>query len=65
MNGGQERVHVIDRASGETLSTFGRPGHYPGNFTHGHTIATDSSGNVYVAETNVGRRVQRFRPVAE
>jgi DNA-binding beta-propeller fold protein YncE len=65
MNGGQERVHVIDRASGETLSTFGRPGHYPGNFTHGHTIATDSSGNIYVAETNFGRRVQRFRRVAE
>jgi DNA-binding beta-propeller fold protein YncE len=64
MNGGQERVHVIDRASGETLSTFGRPGHYPGNFTHGHTIATDSSGNIYVAETNFGRRVQRFNQVA-
>jgi len=65
MNGGQERVHVIDRASGETLSTFGRPGHYPGNFTHGHTIAVDSSGNIYVAETNFGRRVQRFRPVMD
>lgn len=65
MNGGLERIHVIDRASGETLSTFGRPGHYPGNFTHGHTIATDSAGNIYVAETNVGRRVQKFRPVAE
>ena len=65
MNGGQERIHVIDRASGETLSTFGRPGHYPGNFTHGHTIATDSAGNVYVAETNFGRRVQRFNRVSE
>lgn len=36
MNGGQERVHIIDRESGETLSTFGRPGHYIGNFAHGH-----------------------------
>ncbi len=65
MNGGQERVHVMDRASGETLSTFGRPGHYPGNFTHGHTIATDSTGKIYVAETNFGRRVQRFKQVAD
>ncbi len=65
MNGGQERVHVIDRESGETLSTFGRPGHYIGNFTHGHTIATDSAGNLYVAETNFGRRVQRFLLVSE
>jgi DNA-binding beta-propeller fold protein YncE len=65
MNGGQERVHVIDRESGETLSTFGRPGHYIGNFTHGHTIAADSAGNVYVAETNDGRRVQRFTRMPE
>lgn len=65
MNGGQERVHVIDRESGETLSTFGRPGHYIGNFTHGHTIATDSTGNIYVAETNFGRRVQRFTIMPE
>ena len=63
MNGGQERVHVVDRASGETLSTFGRPGHQIGNFTHGHTLAADSSGNLYVAETNWGRRVQRFKPI--
>ncbi|MCZ6497816.1 MAG: hypothetical protein O6765_03715, partial [Gammaproteobacteria bacterium] len=40
-------------------STFGRPGHQPGDFTHGHTIATDSAGNLYVAETTSGRRVQR------
>ncbi len=65
MNGGQERVHVIDHASGETLSTFGRPGHQIGDFTHGHTLAVDSSGNLYVAETNWGRRVQRFKLVTE
>ena len=65
MNGGKEELHVMDHASGETLSTFGRPGHMPGNFTHGHTIATDSQGNIYVAETNIGRRVQRFNLVSE
>jgi len=65
MNGGQEQIHVVDRQSGETLSTFGRPGHQIGNFTHGHTIATDSAGNIYVAETNFGRRVQRFKIMGE
>jgi DNA-binding beta-propeller fold protein YncE len=65
MNGGQEQVHVMDRERGETLATFGRPGHQIGNFTHGHTIATDSAGNIYVAETNYGRRVQRFELVAD
>jgi hypothetical protein len=63
MNGGEEQVHVVDHASGRTLSTFGRAGHLLGNFTHGHMIAADSSGNLYVAETNVGRRVQRFNLV--
>ena len=33
------------------------------NFTHGHTLALDSKGNLYVAETNWGRRVQKFKIV--
>jgi DNA-binding beta-propeller fold protein YncE len=65
MNGRNEQVHVLDRESGKILSSFGRPGHQIGNFTHGHTIALDSAGNIYVAETNYGRRVQRFRPVGD
>ncbi len=64
MNGRNEQVHVLDHASGEILSSFGRPGHQLGNFTHGHSIALDSKGNLYVAETNYGRRVNRFVPVA-
>jgi DNA-binding beta-propeller fold protein YncE len=63
MNGRNETVHVLDHESGKILATFGRPGHQPGNFTHGHTLAVDSAGNLYVAETNWGRRVQRFKPV--
>jgi DNA-binding beta-propeller fold protein YncE len=63
MNGRNETVHVLDHASGKILATFGRPGHQIGNFTHGHTMAVDSKGNLYVAETNFGRRVQRFNLV--
>ena len=63
MNGRNETVHVLDHESGKILSTFGRPGHQVGNFNHGHTMAVDSKGNLYVAETNWGRRVQRFKPV--
>ena len=62
MNGRNETVHVLDHESGKILNTFGRPGHQAGQFTHGHTIALDSRGNLYVAETNWGRRVQRFKP---
>ena len=63
MSGGTEEVHVLDHASGKILSSFGRPGHQLGNFTHGHTLAVDSMGNIYVAETDWGRRVQKFKPM--
>jgi DNA-binding beta-propeller fold protein YncE len=63
MNGRNEQVHILDHASGEILSSFGRPGHQLGCFTHGHSLAVDSEGSIYVAETNEGRRVQKFRVV--
>ncbi|MGZ8267512.1 MAG: hypothetical protein ACXW20_08220, partial [Burkholderiales bacterium] len=63
MNGRNEQVHILDHASGEILTSFGRPGHQLGNFTHGHSLAVDSHGCLYVAETNYGRRVHRFKPV--
>lgn len=63
MNGRNEQVHILDHASGRILASFGRPGHQIGNFIHGHAIALDSKGNLYVAETDWGRRVQRFQVV--
>jgi DNA-binding beta-propeller fold protein YncE len=63
MNGRNEQVHILDHAGGKILASFGRPGHQAGNFTHGHTLAVDSKGNIYVAETAIGRRVQKFKPV--
>ncbi len=63
MDGKFERVLILDHASGKILGSFGRPGHQLGNFTHGHTLAVDSRGAIYVAETNWGRRVQKFRRV--
>jgi DNA-binding beta-propeller fold protein YncE len=65
MNGRNEAVHILDRTSGEILASFGRPGHQLGNFIHGHTMAVDSQGNIYIAETDWGRRVQRFKPASK
>ena len=62
-DGGDEQIKILDRSSGKVLSSFGRPGHQVGAFTHAHTLAVDSKGNVYVAETDWGRRVQKFKPV--
>jgi DNA-binding beta-propeller fold protein YncE len=64
MNGRNEQIHILDHETGKILSSFGRPGHQIGNFIHGHTMAFDSKGNLYVAETDWGRRVQKFRVVS-
>lgn len=59
-DGGDEVVWIVDRVSGQVLSSFGRPGHMAGNFTGLHMLDADSKGNVITVETNGGRRVQRF-----
>jgi DNA-binding beta-propeller fold protein YncE len=61
-NGRNEQIHILDHATGEMLGSFGRPGHQVGEFDHAHTLAVDSKGNLYVAETDWGERVQKFIP---
>jgi sugar lactone lactonase YvrE len=58
MNG---EVRVVDRASKEVVTRFGRPGRQVGQFTALHNIAVDRQGNIYTAEVNTGQRVQKFR----
>lgn len=62
INQNNSRIEIIDRQTGKILSSFGRVGHFPGEFDQPHGIAVDSRGNVYVAE-NRGKRVQKFKMV--
>jgi DNA-binding beta-propeller fold protein YncE len=62
-NGRNELIHILDRESGKLLASFGRPGHQAGEFDHAHTLAVDSKGNLFVAETDWGERVQKFTPI--
>jgi DNA-binding beta-propeller fold protein YncE len=59
-DGQNQKVHVIDRASMEVLTTFGDGGRQPGLFFAVHSIATDSKGNIYTTETYEGKRLQKF-----
>jgi DNA-binding beta-propeller fold protein YncE len=59
-DGENDRVHILDRDSLETLTTFGEGGRQPGEFYGVHSIATDSKGNIYTTETYRGQRVQKF-----
>jgi len=54
------RVWVLDRRTLELLTSFGRPGVAPGEFYVIHHMATDAKGNLYTAEVEDGRRVQKF-----
>jgi len=51
---------VIDRATLEVLDTLGSNGAAPGEFQALHHLAGDSDGNLYTAEAQRGRRVQKF-----
>jgi DNA-binding beta-propeller fold protein YncE len=59
-DGTNQRIRVIRRDSLEVVSTFGRAGHWAGEFYGAHNIASDSKGNLYITETYEGKRVQRF-----
>jgi len=60
MNG---EVRIVDHASKQTLTHFGRPGRQAGQFTALHNIAVDKQGNIYTAEVNTGQRIQKFRRI--
>jgi DNA-binding beta-propeller fold protein YncE len=59
-DGRNQTLRIFDRASMTQLTTFGKGGHYPGEWYSLHNIATDSKGNLYTVETYQGRRLQRF-----
>jgi hypothetical protein len=59
-DGMNNQVHVLDRESLEMVTSFGDGGRVPGEFFALHSIATDSKGNIYTAETYEGKRVQKF-----
>jgi len=59
-DGENDKVHVIVRESLELVTSFGEGGRQPGEFYGVHSIATDSKGNLYVAEDLGGARLQKF-----
>ena len=53
-------IWLLDREKGGIVGGFGSVGRAAGQFVGPHTIAIDSKGNVYVAEVQGGRRIQKF-----
>jgi DNA-binding beta-propeller fold protein YncE len=63
-NQDNEQIDILDHATGQLLSSFGRVGRQPGEFTYIHFLAVDSKGNIYVAEVGTGKRIQKFKLVS-
>jgi len=65
---GNDNTWLIDKATATVFGALGVcgllpcPGHNGGHFAFGHTAAVDSKGNIYIAETITGRRIQKFTP---
>jgi DNA-binding beta-propeller fold protein YncE len=59
-DGENNHVWLLQRDTGRILSRFGRSGRHAGDFHWVHNLAVDSKGNVYTAEVETGRRVQKF-----
>ncbi len=57
---GSDKVWVMNRELGTIEYGLGRAGHMAGEFIFPHTATVDSKGNLYIAETINGRRIQKF-----
>jgi len=58
------QIHVLEKRTGETLYTFGKPGSGPGELFHPTNIAIGPEGDLYISETS-NFRIQRFTPEGE
>jgi len=59
-DGMNKKVWILERSSLEIVGHFGRGGRWAGCFEWLHNVCSDSRGNLYTAEVNTGKRVQKF-----
>jgi len=60
-DGSNNEIRVLKRDDGTVVGTFGRNGRNAGQFHWIHAMAVDSKGNVYTAEVDTGKRIQKFK----
>jgi hypothetical protein len=55
-----QTIYILNRTTLEELGRFGRAGRMTGDFHWLHQVSLDSQGNVYTAEVDTGKRIQKF-----
>lgn len=64
-DGENNEIRVLNREDGKVVGSFGRSGRNAGQFHWIHAMAVDAKGNVYTAEVDTGKRVQKFKLVSD
>ncbi|MSV34916.1 MAG: hypothetical protein EXQ47_04875 [Bryobacterales bacterium] len=53
-------VYILNRSNLQELGRLGRHGRMPGEFQYLHQVSLDTKGNLYTAEVDTGKRIQKF-----
>ena len=53
-------IYILKRDTLEELGRLGRSGRETGEFHWLHQVSLDSRGNIYTAEVDTGKRIQKF-----
>jgi len=59
VDGANDKIRILDRATLKVVTSFGRGGEYAGQWHWLHNVAIDSKGNLYTGESR-GNRIQKF-----
>jgi DNA-binding beta-propeller fold protein YncE len=64
-DGENNEIRILNRDDGSVVGSFGHNGRNAGQFHWVHAIAVDQKGNVYTAEVDNGKRIQKFKLVSD
>jgi len=53
-------IYILNRSNLQELGRLGRSGQMSGDFHWLHQVSVDSKGNIYTAEVDTGKRIQKF-----
>jgi hypothetical protein len=53
-------IYILNRSNLQELGRLGRSGRMAGEFHYLHQVSVDSKGNIYTAEVDTAKRIQKF-----